>query len=64
MHNNIIEKYYIPFKKEEETLDQTVKRIDDKIINDRFKYICNRDIISIEDFDGNKRMDWTRGDKW
>lgn len=57
MHNNIIEKYYIPFKKEEETLDQTVKRIDDKIINDRFKYICNRDIISIEDFDGNKRMD-------
>ena len=57
MHNNIIEKYYIPFKKEEETLDQTVKRIDDKIINDRFKYICNRDIVSIEDFDGNKRMD-------
>lgn len=57
MHNNIIEKYYIPFKKKEETLDQTVKRIDDKIINDRFKYICNRDIISIEDFDGNKRMD-------
>ena len=57
MHNNIIEKYYIPFKKEEETLDQTVKRIDNKIINDRFKYICNRDIISIEDFDGNKRMD-------
>ena len=57
MHNNIIEKYYIPFKKKEETLDQTVKRIDNKIINDRFKYICNRDIISIEDFDGNKRMD-------
>jgi hypothetical protein len=57
LHNNIIEKYYIPFKKEEETLDQTVKRIDNKIINDRFKYICNRDIISIEDFDGNKRMD-------
>lgn len=57
MHNNIIEKYYIPFKKKEETLDQTVKRIDDKIINDRFKYICNRDIVSIEDFDGNKRMD-------
>ena len=64
MHNNIIEKYYIPFKKKEETLDQTVKRIDDKIINDRFKYICNRDIVSIEDFDGNKRMDWTRGDRW
>jgi hypothetical protein len=57
LHNNIIEKYYIPFKKEEETLDQTVKRIDDKIINDRFKYICNRDIVTIEDFDGSKSLD-------
>ena len=57
MQNKIIDRYYKPFKKPEETLGQTIQRVDKKIVDDRFKYLCNRDIIIFEDLDGNTRVD-------
>tara|TARA_R110002074_G_scaffold272495_2_gene444163 strand:- start:10 stop:192 length:183 start_codon:yes stop_codon:yes gene_type:complete len=57
LYNQIIEKYYVPFKKEEETLKQTIHRVDNLIAEERFKHICNRDIITKEGFNGSKRLD-------
>ena len=57
MQNKIIERYYKPFKKPEETLGQTIQRVDKQIVDQRFKYLCNRDIIIFEDLDGNTRVD-------
>ena len=57
MQNKIIERYYKPFKKPEETLGQTIQRVDEQIVEQRFKYLCNRDIIIYEEFNGNARLD-------
>ena len=57
LYNQIIEKYYVPFKKEEETLKQTIHRVDNLIAEEGFKHICNRDIITKEGFNGSKSLD-------
>jgi hypothetical protein len=57
LQNKIIDRYYKPFKKPEETLGQTIQRVDKQIVDQRFKYLCNRDIIIFEDFDGSTRLD-------
>jgi len=57
LQNKIIDRYYKPFKKPEETLGQTIQRVDKLIVDERFKYLCNRDIITYEDFNGNTRVD-------
>lgn len=57
MTNNILKRYYSPFKKKDETLTQTIQRVDSEIIDQRFKHLCNRDIFTLEDVNGNSRLD-------
>lgn len=54
---HIYEKYYLPHKKEEETKNELVSRIDKKIIEDRFNYIMNRDILINEVSDVSSSVD-------
>jgi len=56
-NNKIVEQYYLPYKKSNETLGQVIKRVDDEICDDRFKHICNRDIFIGEDHNGCSRLD-------
>ena len=56
-NNKIIEQYYLPHKKLNETLRQAIQRVDDEISDARFKHICNRDIFIGEDRDGCSRLD-------
>lgn len=54
---HIYEKYYLPYRKEEETENELVSRIDKKIIEDRFNYIMNRDILINEVLDVSTSVD-------
>ena len=41
--NNIIQKYYLPYKKKNESIEDTIKRVDQKLIEDNFNYLADRD---------------------
>ena len=43
--NNIIQKYYLPYKKKNESIEDTIKRVDQKLIEDNFNYLADRDIF-------------------
>jgi len=43
---NFNKKYYSKFCRNNETLPETIIRIDNKVVDDRFKRICDRDILS------------------
>ena len=45
MFTKVDESYYGEFRRENETLLETVNRIDHKIIDDNFKWVCDRDIL-------------------
>lgn len=53
----VFKKYYLPHRKTNESDLDLVKRIDKKIIEDRFNYISNRDIFINEDSYGGSRED-------
>jgi hypothetical protein len=42
--NNVYEKYYLPFKKLNESTKDLIERIDKSIIEERFNHITYRDI--------------------
>lgn len=46
--NQVYRKYYLPYKQAEETQKDLLVRVDKKIIEDRFNYIMNRDILTYE----------------
>ena len=41
--NNIIQKYYLPYKKKNESIEDTIKRVDQNLIEDNFNYLTDRD---------------------
>ena len=45
MFTKVDKRYYGEFRRENETLTETVSRIDHKIIDDNFKWVCDRDIL-------------------
>ena len=54
---HIYNKYYLPHKRVEESESELVSRIDKKIIEDRFNYIINRDILINEVLDASSSVD-------
>jgi len=44
--SNFNKKYYSKFRRNNETLLDTVERIDSKIMDERFMWLCDRDILS------------------
>ena len=49
MINEIDKKYYLPHKRDDETIEETRNRVDDEIIKKRFIWIESRDVPSIDD---------------
>lgn len=56
-NENIVERYYLPYRKSGESIGQVIKRVDNEISEARFKHICNRDIFIGEDPNGGSRLD-------
>jgi|10_taG_2_1085330.scaffolds.fasta_scaffold17920_2 hypothetical protein len=44
MIDEIDEKYYLPHKRDDESIEDTRKRVDDEIIKRRFMWIESRDV--------------------
>ncbi len=57
MKDNILEKYYLPHQRSDETLNQAIERIDYEIIDSRFKHLTTRDILIAGVLDGSQRLD-------
>lgn len=47
MHN-IIKEYYVKKQRENETLEETINRVDYEIQEANFKYLSDRDIVNNE----------------
>ena len=60
----IYEKYYLPYKREKETENELVSRIDKKIIEDRFNYLLTRDIFIGEALDVSSGVDRNKNNQW
>ncbi len=60
----IYEKYYLPYKREKETENELVSRIDKKIIEDRFNYLLTRDIFIGEVLDVSSGVDRNKNNQW
>lgn len=48
--NSIIQKYYLPYKRKNESIEQTIKRVDQKLIQESFNYLTDRDTFKPERF--------------
>ena len=46
LFSNIEKTYYVKFQKKDETLREAINRIDNKLIDDNFKWVCDRDILT------------------
>ena len=46
LFTNIEKTYYIKFQIKNEPLRETIDRVDNKLINDNFKWLCDRDILT------------------
>jgi hypothetical protein len=49
--NNIIQKYYLPHKRKNESIEDTIKRVDRNLIKESFNYLTDRDTFKPERFD-------------
>ena len=45
MSSMFSEKYYGRFRKKDESIDETVKRVDQEVINNNFDWMCERDTL-------------------
>lgn len=43
--NNKIQKYYLLRKRKNESIEDTIKRVDQKLIEENFNYLADRDIF-------------------
>ena len=48
MSSNFSEKYYGKFRRKGESIDETVKRVDQEVINNNFVWMCERDTLPSE----------------
>jgi hypothetical protein len=49
--NNIIQKYYLPHKRKNESIEDTIKRVDKKFIEENLNYLVERDTFRLERID-------------
>lgn len=45
MSSNFSKKYYSRFNRKHESIDETVKRVDQEVINNNFEWLCERDTL-------------------
>jgi hypothetical protein len=45
VNSNFNDKFYGRFRKRGERIDETVRRVDDEIINNNFEWMCERDTL-------------------
>ena len=69
MFTSIEKKYYVKFQKNNEALRETINRIDSKLIDDNFKWVCDRDIVTSDVIfnykeSNNKVREWKRGQEF
>ena len=57
MKDAILKRYYYPRRRKDETIEQTISRVDNEIIEQRFKYLSSRDIFTLEEVDAHARLD-------
>jgi hypothetical protein len=55
--------YYAQFQRKNETILDTITRVDNKIIDDNFKWVCDRDILT-SDVIFNDRKSSTKVREW
>ena len=59
LFSNIEKTYYVKFQKKNETLRDAINRIDNKLIDDNFKWVCDRDILASDVIlKNNKVLEW------